>query len=68
MAVELTDTITIAEAARRCGVHPNSVRDWAAQGRIETISTPLGKLVISTSLEAFRQRRADKAKETPSRS
>lgn len=44
--------MTIAEAARQSGVHPNTIRYWIEAGKIGAMETGLGKVV---STESFMQ-------------
>jgi len=60
MAVEMKDTITIAEAARKTGITSNGLRHWIFKGDIETIETPLGKLVVAKSFDEFLEEREAK--------
>ena len=58
----MVQTLTIAEAARRAAMHPNTLRYWIAKGEISAEATPLGRVVRADSFEAFLSRRAtDKA-------
>ncbi len=34
--------LTISEAARRLGVHPNTLRTWADKGLVKTVRLPSG--------------------------
>jgi len=62
MVVEAASTMTIAEAARRADMHPNSLRYWIERGVLKTHATPLGRLVDRQSFEDFvSARKADKA-------
>lgn len=45
--------VTIAESARRLGITPNGLRYWIRRGHIETVATPLGRVVLAESLRAF---------------
>lgn len=70
MLAELSGTTTIAESARRAHLSPQTLRYHIKRGQIETVMTPLGRLVIRKSLEEFLQNRAGAAREdseTPSR-
>ena len=58
MLTNLGATVTIAEAARRMRITPNGLRYWIERGRIETVPTPLGRLVVEESLSAFLRERA----------
>jgi excisionase family DNA binding protein len=42
MAEEARDLLTVTKAAKRLGVHPNTLRTWADQGLIATIRLPSG--------------------------
>lgn len=64
MVAQLANTITIAEAARRLSLSPTTMRYWIRRGQVETISTPLGKLVVTESLEEFRRNRSERQEET----
>ena len=60
MIAELTNTdaATIAEAARRGGVHVNTVRKWIDRGHLQVVATPLGRVIVRESLEDFLRDRA----------
>lgn len=60
MIAELThtDAATIAEAARRGGVHVNTVRKWIDRGHLQVVATPLGRVIIRESLEQLLRDRA----------
>lgn len=58
-ASQFAGTITIAEAARLSGVHPNSLRYWINRGDVETVPTPLGKLVVRESLNEYLRTREE---------
>lgn len=60
---DLQRTITIAEAARKVGITPNGLRHWIAKGEIDTITTPLGRIVVEVALDEFLQRRREKKEE-----
>ena len=53
LSVDPQETITIAEAGRRAGVVPNTVRQWIAAGKVKSVPTPLGRLVVTGSLEEY---------------
>ncbi len=59
----LSNTITISEAARRAGFSANALRYWIDRGHVEVVATPLGRVVVQKSLEAFLQHRADVARD-----
>ena len=67
MVAQLADTITIAEAARRVGLSPTTMRYWIRRGHLETVMTPLGKVVVTESVEEFQRTRAEEAKGIPVR-
>jgi len=60
MVVEMRDTITIAEAARKTGLTSNGLRHWIFKGEIEIVQTPLGRLVVAKSFDAFLEKRQAK--------
>jgi len=64
MLAELAQTTTIAEGARMAGLTPQTMRYHIRRGQIETVMTPLGRLVMRKSLAKFLERRAAEAKET----
>jgi excisionase family DNA binding protein len=45
------DWVAPSEAARRLGVSVVRVRQWADQGRLSAIRTPLGRLIEAESVE-----------------
>ncbi len=55
-------TTTIDEAVRRLDMSPNGLRYWIRRGRIRTVVTPLGRVVLEESLREFTALRG-KAKE-----
>ncbi len=57
MTAVTVQTLTIAEAARRACMHPNTLRYWIAKGEVSTEATPLGRVVRADSFEAFLSRR-----------
>ncbi len=67
MLAELAQTTTIAEGARMAGLAPQTLRYHIRRGQIETVMTPLGRLILRNSLEKFLRSRADEAKEIPDR-
>ena len=60
MIAEMTQTISIAEAARRAGMHPNTLRYWIQRRCLETVGTPLGRVVVRESLDEFLRDREQK--------
>ncbi len=59
MSATYQDTISIAQAARQADdVHPNTVRDWIRRGYVDSVLTPLGKVVVRESLEEFLRARS----------
>lgn len=64
MIAQLADTITIAESARAAQLAPQTLRYHIRRGQIETVMTPLGRLVIRQSLENFLRNRAQQAEES----
>ena len=61
MTAVTVQTLTIAEAARRASLHPNTLRYWILKGEIRAEVTPLGRVVRADSFEAFLRSRADRA-------
>jgi len=61
MVAELADTMTISEAARYSAMTPNGLRYWIERGEVETIRTPLGRVVVRESFESFLRNRAQEA-------
>ena len=66
------EIVGIAEAARRLGVHQNTLRKWADEGIIPTLRLPSGyRRFTVADLEAFREsmRRppADRRQKAPAR-
>ncbi len=59
MTAKMAHCLTIAEAARRAEMHPNNLRYWMRRGAVETVQTPLGRVVVRDSLEEFVKLRAD---------
>ncbi len=65
MIGELTSTISISDAARRAGMTPNGLRYWLEREQVETIKTPLGRVIVQESLEAFLRNRTQREIEIP---
>jgi len=61
MIAEFTRTMSIADAARRADMTPNGLRWHIDRGQVETIRTPLGRVIVRESFEAFLSRRAERA-------
>ena len=61
MIAELTSMMSIADAARRADMTPNGLRWHIERGQIETIRTPLGRVIVRDSFEAFLRSRAERA-------
>ncbi len=53
MDLQFADTVTIADGARQARLSPHTLRYHIKRGQIETMMTPLGRLVIRESLETF---------------
>jgi excisionase family DNA binding protein len=49
MAVTIPDKalFRIDEVAALCGVHPDTVRRWAKEGRLATITLPKGRIRVA---------------------
>jgi len=45
--------VSISEASRRAHISPNGIRYWIRRGQIETLKTPLGRVVAVDSLDLF---------------
>ncbi len=45
-----TKLITPSEAAARFGIHPASIRRWAASGLIPSVRTPTGRVLVPSDL------------------
>ncbi len=69
MIAEMTqaDVVTIAAAARATGAHTNTIRSWIARGDLQAVQTPLGRVVLKESLDAFLAIRAERQSETVER-
>lgn len=52
-------TVGISEAARRLGVSAQRLRGLIAEGRVQVVQTPLGKLIPVTEVERLQQERKE---------
>jgi len=60
----MVPTLTIAEAARRASMHPNTLRYWIDKGMIEVDVTVLGRVVRADSFDRFLASRVGVARRT----
>ena len=65
MVTQMMETITISEAARLGCMTPNGLRYWIERGAIETVRTPLGRVVVRESFEGFLRNRTQREIEIP---
>lgn len=48
--------LTISEAARRIGVHPNTLRGWADKGLVKHVKLPSGyRRFLASDIEQLRE-------------
>ena len=55
---EIAEYLTGSETARALGVSHKTVNEWADDGRIESVTTKLGRLYNPESVERLRAYRA----------
>ena len=59
------DLVGVSAAARQLGCSVTRVRMLGERGEIEVLSTPLGRLIPQSSIEAYQRRRAAKREKVP---
>ena len=63
--VQMTDMIPVSAAARQLGCSVTWVRMLGERGELEVLSTPLGRLIPRSSIEAYQRWRAAKRDKIP---
>lgn len=52
---QVPERLTATEMARRLGVHPETIRRWAREGRIAYLRSPSGRISFPADQEILQQ-------------